>query len=119
MKARVHGLIRSPTWWLAVALLAEFLLFDQFGAKRFTHLYPRWNDQIQYLTESYAGYEYARAHGAGAGLWQTLANRSAQGTLHDTWALIAFTLAGPSRSAALAINMVALMAWQVALYVVV
>ena len=34
-------------------LVAEFLAFDLVGAKHQTWIYPRWNDQIQYLTEAY------------------------------------------------------------------
>lgn len=106
----------SPWLWLLLGLFAaEFILFDQFGAHRYTGIYPRWNDQIQYLGEAYTGYEYARAHGFVRGLWQTLVNPSAQGTLHDFAALIAFSAAGPSRSAALALNVLALIGWQVAL----
>jgi hypothetical protein len=44
---------------------------------------------------------------------------SAQGTLHDAAALIAFRLFGPSRSAALALNMLALLGWQLTLFVAV
>lgn len=104
---------------LLVVFALEFLLFDHFGARRYTNIYPRWNDQIQYLGESYTGYEYARAHGAAAGAWHTLSNSSPQGTLHDFYALLAFLMAGPSRAAALAINMLALIAWQAALFVAV
>lgn len=113
----VRPLHRSPALWALVALFAtEFFLFDHFGARRFTGVYPRWNDQIQYLSESYAAYEHARAHGFLSGLWQTLANTSAQGTLHDFFALILFQFAGPSRSAALALNLLALVAWQASLF---
>jgi hypothetical protein len=106
-------------WLLLVVIVAEFILFDQFGAHRHTSVYPRWNDQVQYLGEAYTGYEYARTHGFVRGLWQTLVNPSAQGTLHDFGALLAFSVAGPSRSAALALNMLALLAWQAALFVAV
>ncbi|HVU34806.1 MAG TPA: hypothetical protein VHE61_15340 [Opitutaceae bacterium] len=102
---------------LAVVFLVEFLLFDRFGSHQVTPLYPRWNDQIQYLSECYTGFEFARAHGFLAGLWHTLVNPSAQGTLHDFAALILFKFTGPSRSAALALNMLALIAWQAALFV--
>lgn len=101
---------------LSVIILAEFVLFDQFGSKRVTSIYPRWNDQIQYLSDGYTAYEYARNHGIGAGLWRTLINPSAQGTLHDFAALLLFEVAGPFRSTALALNMLALIAWQAALY---
>ena len=106
---------------VSVALLlacfaGEFFLFDTHASRAQAKVYPRWNDQIQYLSESYTGYEFARAHGLATGLWQTLVNPSAQGTLHDFAAVIAFTLAGPSRNAALALNLVAFIAWQAALY---
>ena len=117
---RAFTFLRTPAFWLLLAVFVfEFFLFDHFGARRHTNAYPRWNDQIQYLTESYTGHEYARAHGLGAGLWRSLTNPSAQGTLHDFFAILAFTIAGPSRSAALALNLLALIAWQAALFVAV
>lgn len=111
------SLHRSCAFWLLLAtFVLEFLLFDRFGARWHTQVYPRWNDQVQYLTESYTAFEYAREHGLAAGLWQALTNRSAQGTLHDFLALVAFQPGGPSRSAALALNMLALIGWQAVLY---
>jgi hypothetical protein len=111
---------RGRNWLVWLGLLAlfvvEFLLFDRFGSHRVTGIYPRWNDQIQYLSEAYLGYEDSRAHGLGLALWHTLTNPSAQGTLHDFGAVIAFTIAGASRSTALALNMLALIAWQFALF---
>ncbi len=107
--------------WLTCGLLAglmgaEFLLFDQVGAHRHTGIYPRWNDQIQYLTEAYTGFEYLLAHGFWAGMAQALTRSAAQGTLGDCYALLLFRLAGPSRSSALALNLIALLAWQGALF---
>lgn len=102
-------------WLLFALFVAEFLLYDQVGIRRHTWVYPRWNDQIQYLTESYTGYEYLRTHGFWTGLWQTLVNPSAQGTLHDFFAVLVFSVVGPSRSAALSLNLFALLAWQAAL----
>jgi hypothetical protein len=117
VSAAPRRLFRSPATWLLVAVfITEFFLFDRFGSRRVTSIYPRWNDQIQYLSEAYTGYEYARQHGLGAGLWHTLVNPSAQGTLHDFAAVIVFQLTAPSRSAALALNMLALIAWQAALF---
>lgn len=111
---------RSPALWVLAALFAtEFFFFDHFGARRFTGVYPRWHDQIQYLSESYVAYEHARVNGFFSGLWLTLANTSAQGTLHDFFALIAFQFAGPSRAAALALNLLALIVWQASLFVAV
>jgi hypothetical protein len=113
----MRPLQRSSTVWLLVLVFAaEFFLFDHFGSRRITGIFPRWNDQVQYLGECYTGYEYARSHGLFAGLWHTLVNPSAQGTLHDVAALLEFEVVGPSRSAALALNLFALIAWQVALF---
>lgn len=107
---------RYPWWALVLVLAVEFVTFDQFGVRHYTWIYPRWNDQIQYLTECYTAYEYAKVHGFGDGLWQALVNRSAQGTLHDFFALIVFRFAGPSRSAALSLNALAFLAWQAAFF---
>lgn len=97
-------------------LAAEFLLFDQVGAHHHTGIYPRWHDQIQYLMESYTGYIYSQAQGWREGLWHALINPSAQGTLHDFFAIAVFDLVGPSRSAALSVNLLALLVWQTALF---
>ncbi len=116
MTGREH--LRSPALWLLLVVFAlEFFVFDQFGAKRHTSVYPRWNDQIQYLSESYTAFERSRTGNFAVALEHTLTNASAQGTLHDAAALVAFKLTGrPSRSAALALNLLALIAWQAALY---
>ena len=113
--------LRSPSAWALLVLFgAEFALFDQFGSRHHSWIYPRWNDQVQYLTECYTGWEFMRIHGFWRGLWETLVNPSAQGTLHDFAGVLAFTVAGgPSRSALLALNMLALIAWQAALYLAV
>jgi hypothetical protein len=111
---------KNPTRWRWIALgsllLLEFALLDHFISRHHAWVYPRWNDQIQYLTEAYTGHEHARVHGFWAGLWQTLINPSAQGTLHDFFAVIIFAVAGPSRSAALSLNLGYLVAWQAALF---
>lgn len=120
MNRPTRSLLCSSAWWLIVAVtLVEFFLFDHYGSRRVTGFYPRWNDQIQYLSECYTGFEFARAHGLGAGLWHALTNPSAQGTLHDFAAILLFQFVGPSRSAALALNMLALVAWQIALFIAV
>jgi len=110
--------LRKHFEWLAflLLLLAEFLLFDQHGARFVTRVIPRWNDQIQYLSEAYRGYETLRTEGLAAGLRQTLAEPTSQGTLHDFWAMLLFSIAGPSRSAALAVNMLLFLAWQAILF---
>lgn len=104
-------------WSLAVVLmLAEFLLFDRMTSRHHANIYPRWNDQIQYLTEAYRAYEQSRAHGFLSGLHQALSKVVPQGSLHDSAALVVFTLVGSaSRSAALSLNMLVFLAWQAAL----
>ena len=120
MFPRILALLRSPVTWVLVILLGlEFFLFDQFGARRHTPVFPRWHDQIQYLSESYTGYEFARSRGVIAGLLNALTTPSAQGTLHDFLAILVFLVAGPSRSAALSVNLLALIGWQVALFLAV
>ena len=104
---------------LVAVLTAEFLIFDKIGSHRYTTIYPRWNDQVQYLSESYTAYEYAQHHGLPRGVWQASVGPSAQGMLFRPLAVIAFSLAGASRSAALALNMFALLAWQAALFLAV
>ena len=108
--------------WLVAALLmlAEFLLFDRMTSVHHASIYPRWNDQIQYLRESYTAFEEAKAHGLAAGLKFALGKPALQGTLHDTTALMVFWLAGSaSRSAALSLNMLLFLAWQASLLAVI
>ncbi|MBP6506171.1 MAG: hypothetical protein KA257_01290 [Opitutaceae bacterium] len=104
-------------WLLAVGLmLVEFLVFDRMTSRHYTKIYPRWNDQIQYLSESYHAYEHAKVHGLASGLKFALGKTALQGTLHDAAALLIFTVTGSaSRSAALSLNMLVFLAWQAAL----
>jgi hypothetical protein len=100
---------------LVALLSAELAYFSVQTTRHYSPFWPQWTDQIQYLSEAYQGYEYARAHGFWPGVWQTLVNPSAQGTLHDFFALLVFRVVGPSRGAALFLNGLALVAWQAAL----
>jgi hypothetical protein len=104
---------------LVVILSAELAYFSVQTTRHYSSFWPQWSDQIQYLSEAYQGYEYARAHGFWPGVWHTLVNPSAQGTLHDFFALLVFSVVGPSRGAALFLNGLALVAWQAALAFVV
>jgi hypothetical protein len=103
-------------WALILVFLAEFLLFDRMTSRHYAAIYPQWNDQIEPLTESYTGYAYLKTNGFWPGIAHTLAKPAAQGTLHSLWAILVFEVAGrPSRSAALAVNMLAFIVWQAAL----
>lgn len=110
----------TPTRWMwllaGVLMLGEFLLFDAMTSRYHASIYPRWNDQIQYLTDAYTAYDHMQAHGLAAGLKFALGKSAVQGTLHDAGALVVFWLAGSaSRSAALSLNMLVFLAWQAAL----
>ena len=104
--------------WLAAGLLmlAEFLVFDRMTSRHHASIYPRWNDQIAYLTESYYAYDHMREHGLAAGLKFALDTFAVQGKLHNTCAVLIFWVVGSaSRSAALSLNMLVFLAWQAAL----
>ena len=108
--------------WLAAGLLmlAEFLVFDRMTSRHHASIYPRWNDQIQYLRESYNAYDQLQTHGLGAALKFTLTKTALQGTLHDFFAVLVFWVAGSaSRSAALSLNMLVFLAWQAVLLAVI
>ena len=107
----------SRQWWLVAVLLmlGEFLVFDRMTSRHHASVYPRWNDQIQYLTEVYTSYDELHDHGLPAALHYAYAGPAAQGTLHRVLAVPLFGLFGPSRSAALSLNMLAFLVWQAAL----
>ncbi len=108
-------------WLVAVLLmLGEFLVFDRMTARFHAHVYPRWTDQTQYLSDAYSGYENLRSTGFWHGLKATLSASVPQGKLHDVLAVLVFwVLGGPSRSAALSLNLLAFLAWQAALLAVI
>lgn len=105
-------------WLILIALVvAEFWLFDSMTSRHHANIYPRWNDQIQYLSEAYKAFEIAKTDGFFAGIKATLTKTSLQGCLHDLTALFVFKIAGSaSRSAALSLNMLVFIAWQIATY---
>lgn len=102
---------------LATLLLWEFSVFDSCVRQFHAWVYPRWNDQIQYLTEAYTSYETLRTHGWWAGLRESATNPAAQGTLHDILAVIVFAIVGPSRIAALHLNFGVFALWQIATFI--
>lgn len=114
---------RSARWfWLVAGLLLiiEFLVFDRMTSRYHAHFFPRWTDQAQYLSEAYTAGQAMQSHGLWAGVNTSLHKHAPQGALHDIAAMLVFWLAGsPSRSAALSLNMLAFLAWQLALLLVV
>jgi len=121
MTADVRPSARRWMWLAAVMLMvAQFLVFDRMTSQHHASVYPRWNDQIQYLRESYTAYEQAQTHGLAAGLKFTLTKPALQGTLHDFFALLAFRVVGSaSRSAALSLNLLVFLVWQATLLAVI
>jgi hypothetical protein len=102
---------------LFLLLLAlEFIIFDRLTAKNIAHFYPPWHDQIQYLSEVYNAFEAAKAHGFFAGLSYAVTKPSAQGMLGCPITFCLFEIFGPSRSAALAVNILFVIAFQAALF---
>lgn len=110
----ISPLRRGSVQWVALLALlgVEYWLFLRGITQFHTWVYPRWNDQIQYLTEAYTSYEVLRTQGWWAGLREALTNPAAQGTLHDVLAVVVFGIFGPSRAAALSLNFGAFAAWQ-------
>ncbi|MDB6128106.1 MAG: hypothetical protein JWM35_2002 [Verrucomicrobia bacterium] len=104
--------------WLAAVLLmlGEFVVFDRMTSKYHAHIFPRWTDETQYLSDAYSGYESVRQSGFWSGLRTTINNPVPQGKLHDVLGVVVFSLVGsPSRSAALSLNLLAFVAWQAVL----
>ena len=81
--ARLPGEMTDPAksrWlWLAAALLmlAEFLVFDVMTSRHHASIYPRWSDQIQYLTEVYQSHDEAQTRGLWSGLVYAYTNPAA------------------------------------------
>jgi hypothetical protein len=112
----------AASWILFSAFLAflivELVVFDRSVSKHYAWIYPRWNDQVQYLTEAYTYHAHAKVHGLGSGLAAAALKPSAQGLLHAPAAVALFSVVGPSRSAALFLNALALAAFQAVFFVV-
>lgn len=99
--------------------VAQSLLFIGVTRHHYAWSYPRGYDQLQYLGEAYGGFERARQQGFAEGAWLTLTHVSAQGSLHGFLALLVFEVAGPSRTAALTVNLLGFLLWQAATFLAV
>jgi hypothetical protein len=104
---------------LLAVFAAELALFWVSTAHHYAWVYPRWFDQQQYLLEAYGCYDQMRAGGFISGARQALATISPQGSLHGFFALIAQSVAGPSRNAALSVNLFAFLALQASTFLAV
>jgi hypothetical protein len=104
---------------LAAVFAGELALFCVMAHRHSAWIYPRWSDQLQYLREAYGEYAEARRGGVLHAAWQGLARASAQGSLHGLLALGVFEVLGPSRTAALSVNMLAFIALQAATFLAV
>lgn len=104
---------------LALFAGAEAFLFLVVARHHYAWSYPRWNDQVQYLGQAYGTFDLARSDGYARGAWAALRQVNAQGCLHGLLTLPIFAVAGASRTAALAINILAFIALQVATYLAV
>ena len=95
---------------------AELALFCVATKRHYAWFYPRGFDQLQYLREAYAAYDQMQLHGLAGGAREALAQVSPQGSLHGLFAMLVFAVAGPSRTSALAVNMLAFIALQAATF---
>jgi hypothetical protein len=98
-------------------LCGETFLFLHMTSLHHAWIFPRWNDQVQYLTEGYMGYEEVRQHGLLQGIWSSMVKPSPQGMLYAPFSVILFSIFGPFRIVALSLNLLALLCLQVALLV--
>jgi hypothetical protein len=101
---------------LACLFAAELALFWSATSRHVSWSFPRWHDQVQYLDEAYSGYDWVRDHGFAAAVGHALGRVSPQGSLHGFLALLVFCAAGPSRTAALSVNLLAFLALQAATF---
>jgi hypothetical protein len=100
--------------WLGLLLAA---IVVQVGIIRTTsawtvapHL-PFWADQVQYLTETYRGYEMMRDRGLLVGTIDAIRQPRPQGWLLQTAASLYMQVVGPSRLAALDVHLALLVVW--------
>jgi len=103
---------------LVMALAAEFALFQWVTSSRIAWAFPRWADQSYYLKEAYSFFEQSKVSGFFSTAWDAFTKVTPQGSLQNLLALAMFTLVGPSRIAALSLNMLAFIALQLSTFFV-
>ena len=106
----------SPGLWgggLVLLFGLEGALLHQVASIGVAPYYPRWFDQVQYLTESYQAYDVFRERGIVDGLVHNLAEPRVQGWLLQLEAALVFLVTGPARLPALDLNIVHFLAFLV------
>jgi hypothetical protein len=101
---------------LAGLFAAEIALFWANAVRHYAWVYPRWSDQLQYLREAYGSYDRMQSDGFLGGARQALGTKSAQGSLQGLLGMIAFSIGGPVRTPALAVNLAAFICLQAAMF---
>jgi hypothetical protein len=104
---------------LLLVFASELAVFWVSTAHHYAWVYPRWFDQQQYLLEAYASYDQMRVAGFMASAGHALATVSPQGSLHSFYSLLTQAVAGPTRNAALSVNLFAFLALQAASFLAV
>jgi hypothetical protein len=100
--------------WAGVLVLLlglEGALLHLVAAVGVAPYYPRWFDQVQYLTESYRAYDALRERGIVEGMVNSLAEPRVQGWLLQLEAALVFLVTGPARLPALDLNIVHFLAF--------
>jgi len=108
-----------PTILLITLLLAEIFIFVNPIQNYISLFYPRFNDQIQYLSESYLTFEASRINGFFGGIYYGMVNPASQGIFHDVFAFIFMLLFGPNRLSALLVNLFFFLGWQISTFYVI
>ena len=96
---------------LAAALIVQVVILRSIATRMVAPHLPFWADQVQYLTEAYRGYDFIRAHGLFTGTIEAIRQPRPQGWLLQTAASWLMTVVGPSRLAALDLNIALAVLW--------
>lgn len=108
-----------PIYFLAIICALEILIFYYPVINYISLFHPRFNDQIQYLSESYLTYEAYKNSGFFGGVWYGITNAAYQGLFHDLYAFFFMTIFGANRSSALIVNIIFFIGWQASTFFVI
>jgi hypothetical protein len=101
---------------LVLLFIAEAFAFCVTARRNVAWIYPRWYDQQQYLGEAYGAFGAASQGGFMAGVAHAIGHGAPQGCLQPVLALLSFEAFGPSREAALAVNLALFLLLQAATF---